>query len=300
MLDAQRGKGNAGSRARFGRGEVQAHGVVARAGHGRVGRLHSGVVRAPVLARPRRVGEHDVRHVSAVAEEREINLDVFHALECRLVHGYPVRVLGHAVPGTRVGGQLADPFVVDVRAGNDAVVRRGVALLRFDRLTVHANFVHANRPAGQRLFAVLQTDGRERNAARRAFGRTGEVKAYGVGAFAGNRRLGHLHALRRLRAVVPPLVVPVGVGIHQECRRERFDFARHGRCHGRCHRRRHRRFRHSGHAQRHRQHHQQCKKLLGAIHDDSSLEKLIVPDACRRNIFVSLRGLRKRFRLCPD
>ena len=52
VLDAQRGKGNAGSRARFGRGEVQTHGVVARAGHGRVGRLHSGVVRAPVLARP--------------------------------------------------------------------------------------------------------------------------------------------------------------------------------------------------------------------------------------------------------
>ena len=60
VLDAQRGKDNAGSRARFSRGEVQTHGVVARAGHGRVGRLHSGVVRAPVLARPRRVGEHDV------------------------------------------------------------------------------------------------------------------------------------------------------------------------------------------------------------------------------------------------
>ena len=204
--DAHRGEGQAFRRFR----EFQADRVVAEAVDHRVGRGDAFSVFAPVLLRPGGIRVHQVRFVHAELVQHKVRFHRLHGSEGFLVHDHGRRVVCLSVEGTGVGGQLGNPFVVNVHPGGDAVVGRGVALFELNRFTVHTDRLQFDRVVREGDLAAVNADGGE----GQPLGFLREFQAHRIFAVAGHR-----HVLRGYGrvfvAVQPVLLAPVGIGIHQ-------------------------------------------------------------------------------------
>ena len=140
-------------------------------------------------------------------EDGEVDFHGLDVFKGRLIHDDGRNAFQVAVKAAGVRGNFADPFVVDVHAGLDLVVRRGVALVEGHRFAVDADGVDPEVVAGEQVFAVLEAQGRK----GKATSGVGEFQADGVIAFAGHGGVGGGHALR---VGSPVLGGPGGISVH--------------------------------------------------------------------------------------
>ena len=200
---SQRGEGQA-----FGRGgKFQGNRVITGFGDFHIRRGDAfGSGAAPVLVCPGGIRVHDI---GGGAVEDEVRFHALHRGKGFLIHNDGSRIRQAAVKGAGIGGELADPFIVDVHAGDLSVVRRSIPLFDLDFFPVDADGLQLDGVARQVHFAVVDADG----CKCQALGLFGELQADGIRTGAADLHIGRSDAFRGIPA--PVLIGPACVGIHQ-------------------------------------------------------------------------------------
>ena len=200
---SQRGEGQA-----FGRGgKFQGNRVITGFGNFHIRRGDAfGSGAAPVLVCPGGIRVHDI---GGGAVEDKVRFHALHRGKGFLIHDDGGCIRKAAVKGTGIGGDFADPFIVDVHAGDHSVIGRGVALFDFDGFAVDPDRLQFDGVAGQVHFAVVDADGRK----GQALGFFSKFQADGVFSGTGDFHIRGGDAFRGVSA--PVLIGPGSVRIHQ-------------------------------------------------------------------------------------